>query len=331
MGAMRNRDRLPMRAWLPLALAPCLALAQTAPQAPVPLDARTWLVPGNLWNEAGLGPDGNTVVFRADDGDVVFDSGRHRQHVDDVLQAMAGRPLLALANSHWHLDHTSNNFVLLRRFPSAELIASDAVDAALGGFLARSRAKTNESPASDGDAAARRARFEWVLDHPQYLRAKTPLMHDEQRNWKGLALEFKVEHRAVTDADVWVHAPASQLVASGDLVTLPVPFLDTACPSGWERALARIDATAFARLVPGHGRVLTHAEFSLYRRSLSRLLACATKGDADACARGWADAVAPLLQSPAETALARDWTAAYLREFLVPGAPQAGAFCGKDG
>lgn len=329
--ATRRSDRATRHAGWLLALAPCFAAAQTAPHAAVGLDPHVLLVPGGLWNEAGLGPDGNTVVFRAADGDVVLDSGRHRQHADDVLKAMEGRPLLALANSHWHLDHASNNFVFLRAFPSAELIATDAVDGALAGFLARSRTQGGAKPPADGDAAARRARFEWVLDHPQYLRAKAPLEKDAVRHWKNLALEFKVERQAVTDADLWVYDPAAELVASGDLVTLPVPFFDTACPAGWERALARIDRTPFARLVPGHGRVLTHEEFSLYRRSLSQLLACARDGTAQACAQGWADAVAPLLESTAEAALARDWTAGYLQEFLLPGAPRANAYCHEKG
>ena len=307
------------------------AAAQTVPHQAIALGDKVSLVPGSLWNQEAIGPDGNTVIFSADDGDVVLDTGRHRQHADDVLQAMGGRPLLALVNSHWHLDHTTNNFVFLNSFPDAELIATGAIDGALQGFLARSRSTTSQRPPIDGDAAARRARFEWVIEHPQFLRAKTPLGQDAHRQWKGLSLEINVAPMAVTEADIWIHDPAARLVASGDLVTLPAPLMDTACPNGWELALARIDATSFDRLVPGHGRVLSHAEFSVYRKSFSRLLACTATGTAQSCAQAWAMDVAPLLQTADEATIAREWTEAYAKEFLVPGAPQAGRYCESPG
>lgn len=307
------------------------ANAQTVPHDAVALAERVMLVPGSLWNDEALGPDGNTVIFRADDGDVVLDSGRHRQHADDILRAMHGRPLVALLNSHWHLDHTSNNFVLLRKYPQAELVATDAVDGALSGFLARSRVQAGKTPPVDGDAAARRARFEWVLDHPDYLRTKIPLAQDVTRRWKGLALDLRVARQAATAADLWVYDPAHRLVASGDLVTLPAPFLDTACADGWIRALASIDAVPFDRLVPGHGRVLSHAEFSRYRAAFSRLVACARDGEASACAMAWASDVAPLLESKDERGIAKEWTEAYFREFLAPGVPQLGRYCVASG
>lgn len=307
------------------------ATAQTTPLEAIAIAENVSLVPGSLWSEAGIGPDGNTVIFGADDGAVVLDTGRHRQHADDVLRAMGGRPLLALVNSHWHLDHSTNNFVLMRAFPDAELIATDAIDGALRGFLARSRSMVRQRPPVDGDAAARRARFEWVLDHPQYLRPNAALSRDARRQWKGLSLDLHVAPMAVTEADLWIHDPAARLVASGDLVTLPAPLMDTACPRGWERALARIDATPFERLVPGHGRVLSHAEFSVYRSSFSRLLACAATGTAKSCAHAWATDIASLLASPGEATIARDWTEAYVTEFLLPGAPQAGTYCEPAG
>jgi hypothetical protein len=42
--------------------------------------------------------------------------------------------------------------------------------------------------------------------------------------------------------------PDGTLVA-GDLVTLPVPFLDTAKPLVWKEALARLSKVKFERLV----------------------------------------------------------------------------------
>ena len=49
-----------------------------------------------------------------------------------------------------------------------------------------------------------------------------------------------LEARAVTAGDVWLFDPATRVLAAGDLVTLPAPFLDTACPERWKAALDRV-------------------------------------------------------------------------------------------
>jgi glyoxylase-like metal-dependent hydrolase (beta-lactamase superfamily II) len=69
----------------------------------------------------------------------------------------------------------------------------------------------------------------------------------------GRTLELHLERRAVTAGDVWVEDPATQTLFAGDLVTLPVPFFDTACPAQWSLALGHIAERRFTALVPGHG------------------------------------------------------------------------------
>jgi glyoxylase-like metal-dependent hydrolase (beta-lactamase superfamily II) len=57
------------------------------------------------------GPDGNTVIFDAPYGLVEVDTGRHARHSDAILAyaKSRGRPVAAIVNTHWHLDHTSGN------------------------------------------------------------------------------------------------------------------------------------------------------------------------------------------------------------------------------
>jgi len=59
----------------------------------------------------GRGPDGNTVVIDAPDGLIVIDTGRHTQHSDKILAFARERkrPIAAIINTHWHLDHSSGN------------------------------------------------------------------------------------------------------------------------------------------------------------------------------------------------------------------------------
>jgi hypothetical protein len=55
-------------------------------------------------------------------------------------------------------------------------------------------------------------------------------------------------------------------------------------------------ATPFEQLAPGHGRMMTRANVTLYRDAFGSLLDCAAGSTAsDACADQWAKVVAPLL------------------------------------
>jgi hypothetical protein len=58
---------------------------------------------------------------------------------------------------------------------------------------------------------------------------------------------------AVTAGDIRLYDAASQVAVLDDLVTLPAPFLDTACPADWTDALADVAATPFEVAIPGMG------------------------------------------------------------------------------
>ncbi len=97
------------------------------------------LLPGAMLPDRG--PDGNTIVFDAPQGLVVVDTGRHAWHSDAILAyaKSRGRPIAAIVNTHWHLDHTSGNGRIRAAYPEAPVYATAAVDRVLaeGGFLAR--------------------------------------------------------------------------------------------------------------------------------------------------------------------------------------------------
>src|ERR1700745_4252468 len=74
------------------------------------------LMPGKF--VAGTQPDGNTVVFTAPDGLVVFDTGRHPEHTQQIVDfaSAAKKPVVAIVNSHWHLDHVGGNGMLREKY-----------------------------------------------------------------------------------------------------------------------------------------------------------------------------------------------------------------------
>src|SRR3954464_6965161 len=96
-----------------------------------PAPERGWhLVPGTF--EPGRQPDGNSIFLDAPDGLILVDTGRHPAHQQKLLAYARerGRPIAAIVNTHWHLDHNGGNAEIRAAFPRARLYASNAVDGA---------------------------------------------------------------------------------------------------------------------------------------------------------------------------------------------------------
>ncbi len=78
------------------------------------------------------------------------------------------------------------------------------------------------------------------------------------------------------------------MLLAGDLVTLPAPFMDTACPTRWRDSLSRLAARHFRILIPGHGLPMRPAGLDTYQRAFNALLACtATRRPKGDCVNGW--------------------------------------------
>jgi len=275
-------------------------------------------------------PDGNTTILRAPQGLVVVDTGRHAAHTQRILDfaAAAGQPVAAVINTHWHLDHIGGNVMLRRAFPQVRVYASNAIEGARTGFLAKYREYLVGAVAkAAGDAEKEKPlRAELALiDAGTALAPDQPVTRTGPLTIAGRQLELGLQPAAVTAADVWVFDPATRVLMSGDLVTLPVPLFDTACPAGWKAALDALTAVPFDRLVPGHGPVLTRDQFESYRRAFGNLLACAASPKAKGeCMDGWlADAGA--LVPAEEQKMARALLDYYLDTSLRPPDPTRAA------
>lgn len=294
--------------WMPLLALALLAACATAPRLDAPqgmqaLNRHMALLPGAYDPEQGDGqPDGNSVLIRAPDGLVVFDTGRHEQAFTGRIVAAADTwtlPVAAIVNSHWHLDHVSGNVPLRARWPRAKVYASLAIEEAMRHFLADSRkagaARLATLPADSAEAGYLRAGLARIDAGPK-LFPTDPVLASGERRIAGMAFDIGLEENAVSGGDVWLLDPSTRTLLAGDLVNFPAPFFDTACPHGWSEALGRLDAQPFDTLVPGHGAPMTHAQFGRYRRAFDGLLACAA-GDAGVadCAARWESDLGPLL------------------------------------
>lgn len=266
-----------------------LALAGAAPSSG---GERGWhLVAGSF--APGRGPDGNSVFLEAPDGLILVDTGRHPGHQEKLLAyaRARGKPIAAIVNTHWHLDHSGGNAEIRAAYPQAEVHASTAIEGALTGFFPNSRKSAEEYLAS-GKASPELAeeikRDFAAMDDVASLRATRPVDRSGEVRVAGRPLQLNLARFAATEGDVWIFDRAAKLLIAGDLVVGPVPFFDTGCPEGWREALAELAAAPFETLVPGHGPPMTRPQFLQWRRAFDNLLDCAvTDREKEACIAGW--------------------------------------------
>jgi glyoxylase-like metal-dependent hydrolase (beta-lactamase superfamily II) len=297
-----------------------LALAQTTPAPPSAreLARDTYLIPGAV--PADRGPDGNTVIFAAPAGLIVVDTGRHPWHADGILNFARDRkqPVAAIVNTHWHLDHSTGNGRIKAAHPAAKVYTTTAVNRALapGGFLTRNYEAARAKPPDPTASPVRQEEtklFLSTMEKADLLRPDVVIDRAAALELAGRKLSVRVAANAVTDADVWLYDEATGVAVVGDLVTLPAPFFETACPARWEAALDEVWATPFRLAVPGHGAPMTREQFDTYRAAFKRFRACAgSDPPPPACAEAWTKDVTALLDGDAARREATEYANYYV-------------------
>jgi len=288
------------------------------------------LIPGAF--VPGRQPDGNSVVFRAGAGLVVMDTGRHAEHTQRVIDYAhaAGVPIKAVINSHWHLDHIGGNPRIRAAYPDVRIYASAAIDAAMHGFLADYHKQLEGAIAQGKDEAQIQA---WrdelaIIDSGKALYPDVTIDKSQALDLAGHRFQIHLQANAVTAGDVWLFDPKTKVLAAGDLVTLPVPFLDTACPAHWQDALGTLARQDFKVLVPGHGAPMSRGQFETYRHAYANLLACASSDKAkSACIEGWMSDAQPLLATD-DSKFAKSLLDYYLDDSLRADPAKTKKLCG---
>lgn len=283
-----------------------LSLLFQAPPALTPPEAPAEIAPGTFLIRPiampGRGPDGNTVIFDGKDGLVVVDTGRHKS-VTDAILAFARerkRPIVAIVNTHWHLDHASGNGRLKAEFPKARVYTTTAIDGVLapGGFLARNLEDAKKMLASTTDALRKDEIeiFIATMEARNDLRPDVPLAKSQPMDLAGHPLDVHVTDKAVSDADVWLYDKATKVAVIGDLITVPVPYFETACPDRWKSSLDEVWSTPFETAIPGHGRPMTRAQFDTYRQSFGTFVSC-VKSEAPSaqCSEAWVSGMSSII------------------------------------
>lgn len=303
---MRRR----LSALVALALASCAASPVREPAVPgaVAMGDEAWLIAGRF--PAGRQPDGNSILLRGPGGALLIDTGRHPGQVARIEAQLAALhvPLVAIVNTHWHLDHVSGNPALKAAHPGVRVYATSAINGALDGFLKDSAANSRKAladglvppemvPDVEGDLA--------TIARGAELRPDVAVDASRDVTLAGRRLSLRVAPHAATERDLWVYDPEGRRAFVGDLVTLPVPFLDTACPEGWLGALGAVASSGARRVVPGHGPPMDRVAFGRWRGAFTRFIACARgSGALEGCSAGWTEDAAEWIGSDAARAKA---------------------------
>jgi glyoxylase-like metal-dependent hydrolase (beta-lactamase superfamily II) len=291
----------------------------TSPSVPM-IAAHTFEIAGEVI--PGREPDGNTYVLESAKGLTVIDTGRHAAHRQKIEMFAEQRraPIVAVINTHWHLDHVSGNIGLRKANPGMKVYGSDAIDEALTGFLAKSAESARQMLATGKLEPVEREEMATDLATIEAGNGLKPdvVLSGAETITGGRKLLTHVAKNAATAGDVWIFDPSSGVVFVGDLVTFPAPFLDTACGSGWKSALEQVDSVPFRIVAPGHGPLLSREQFRTYSTAFAQLLACSASSESAAnCAASWIDQVATIGgMSDSEKKLGKGMTIYYITEVL---------------
>lgn len=292
-----------------------------------------YLLPGQLKQDQS--PDGNSELLKGPSGVVVVDTGRNDAHTDQLIKVIEKMqlPVAGVINTHWHLDHIGGNARFKKRWPDVRIYAHPSLTMALDGFHHDYRVQLEQYVPTLPSDSPEHARYQSELDLLKLdheLAATDDVVYSTTKTFGGRSLEVNVSHHSVTEGDIWIWDKVTRTLIAGDLVTLPVPLFDSACPEGWKQALDSIAAKKFVTLIPGHGSPMSHKMFDQYRQAFNELLTCAADGKSrSACVDAWFVNANSLVTSTDES-YGRALLSYYFDQFIKPDAVGRKRWCAKQ-
>jgi cyclase len=232
-----------------------------------------------------LPQEGNAVFVVTSQGVVLFDAGGSPAMGEAIVakvRSVTRQPITHVVLSHWHGDHMRGLQAIRAAFPHAIVIAHpfarDFIVSTQERWLKRRETMVpniekalSAALASGQDLSGRPlipAERAWLekglsitgeLDRENkrttYVIPDTTVQDRLTLTLGGRQIRFLHPGRAHTAGDLVMWLPQDSLVATGDIVTAPVPLMQSPYVREYTGTLDSIRALGFRTLVPGHGAV----------------------------------------------------------------------------
>lgn len=253
--------------------------------------------------------DGNVTVIVNDADVVVVDAGANpiiaRRIIARVRQ-ITDKPVRYLVDTDWHGDHTVGNAEWLDAYPGLEIVGHHTLLTEFRENKLQYVHDTADDPESSRqtfrDAVANGQTWappvkEWLrrfyeedlfklADAYRAARLQPPTMTigDGLRLLRG-ARTIEIRHLGFGDTrnDAIVHLPEQGIVATGDMLTWPIPFGYTDSPLSMVETLRAVAALEPRTLIPGHGKVLEGTVYlqqviELFDSAIRQVRECVDRG-----------------------------------------------------
>jgi len=247
---------------------------------------------------------GNAGFVIGDEGVLIFDTFYTPAALEELIgeiQALTKLPIKFAVNSHYHLDHTGGNQVLVAR--GVPIIAHDNVLKwqttknkrflpALEDLQKRRADAAKQLSETPEDKKDERTRLERQIRRTEAMMA-IKLTNPNVTFGAGIVRLYLGQREVVlstlpghTGGDVLAYVPDANVVFTGDLGwSKTLPNLVDATVNDWIPTLDRV-LTQYptAKFVPGHGSVAEAADIKGFRDYLDDLRARVKQGIADGLA-----------------------------------------------
>ena len=244
---------------------------------------------------------GNAGFVIGDDGVLVFDTFFTPAAIEELvseIESLTKLPIKYAVNSHYHLDHTGGNQVLVER--GVPIVAHDNVmiwqttknkrflpaPEDLQKRKADAAKQLSQIPEDQKDKRAQLERQIRRYDAMMSIRLTNPT-----KTFSSGTLRLNLGKREVilatlpghTGGDVFAYVPHANVVFTGDLGwSKTLPNLVDATVNDWIPTLDKMLAQyPTAKFVPGHGNVAEAADIRTFRDYLDDLRSRVSKGIAD--------------------------------------------------
>ncbi len=253
------------------------------------------LAPG-IWAGIRLDPfalpqEGNSVFVVTEHGVVVFDAGGTPvmgESIVSKVRAVTHNPITHVVISHWHGDHMRGLQAIVAAFPRVQIFthphSRDFIVSTQDKWLKRRvsmvpniRKGVEPALSKNQDLSGRplikeeKAWLEEGLSITDQLDQENKCttyvvpnatFEDHMTLFLGCKeIQFLRLGNAHTAGDIVMWLPQDKVVATGDIVTAPIPLMPSPYIHDYVDVLNKIKALGFKKLVPGHGAVESDPQY----------------------------------------------------------------------